>query len=129
MNNLITISFFLLIGSKILIAQNRYENYRAVEGGGVKVKIDNETDLNSLILKLESNWGLEMTGKRYWIGYTDLMYSIASRKEEAIEPLMKFYNYTNTANGKFGVLYCLHLIGINSSPRINIQYHSKVKRR
>ena len=115
MKNLITISFFILIGSKILIAQNRYENYRAVEGGGVKVNIDNETDLNTLILKLENNWELEMTSKGYWIGYTDLMYSIASRKEEAIEPLMNFYNSTSTENGKYGVLYCLHLIGIEST--------------
>ncbi len=116
MNNLITIiSFFILIGSKNLIAQNRYENYRAVEGGGVKVNIDNKTDLKTLILNLEKDWELEMTGKGYWIGYTDLMYSIASRKEKAIKPLINFYNSTNTENGKSGVLLTLHLIGIEST--------------
>jgi hypothetical protein len=115
MKNLLLINFILFLYSTHIIGQNDYENYRIAEGGTEKVNIDSKTDLKNLILNLESDWELVMTGKRYWIGYTDLMYSIASRKETAIEPLITFYNSTNSKKGKYGVLYCLHLIGIEST--------------
>ncbi|MAN28747.1 MULTISPECIES: hypothetical protein [Mesonia] len=115
MKNLLLLNFIILLCSSNLIGQSSSEVYRIVEGGTKKINIDTKTDLETLILKLENDWELEMTGKRYWIGYTDLMYSIASRKEEAIKPLTDFYNSTSTENGKFGVLYTLHLIGIESN--------------
>jgi len=87
--------------------------YRAQEGGEVLVHIDKTTSLDDLIKKLGEKWELLETGKGYWIGYTDDMFSIAAYKDKAIQPLTDYFNSTNSDQGKTGVIYSLHLIGIN----------------
>lgn len=84
-----------------------------VEGGSIRMKIDSTTPLHKLIARLNGNWGLLETGKAYWIGYTDDMFSIASRGNEAIEALTGFFRDSSNQNGKFGAIYTLHLIGID----------------
>jgi hypothetical protein len=66
------------------------KNERAVEGGWQHVAIDTNTPLPQLIKRLDSNWREIETGKGYWIGYTDDMYSIAAHGDEAIDPLLNF---------------------------------------
>jgi hypothetical protein len=88
--------------------------YRAQEGGSVFVNIDTTTSLENLIKKLSGNWQLIETGKGYWIGYSDDMFSIAAHKDGAIKPLVSYFNSTNSNNAKTGVIYSLHLIGIES---------------
>jgi len=97
------------------IPPNAKPNYRAVTGGSIKVKIDTVSSLTTLINKLDSNWEFIETGKMYWIGYTDDMYSIAIYKDSAIEPLVEHFHSTKSEKGKYGVIYTLHLIGIESS--------------
>lgn len=101
-------------GQYVDIPPNNKENYRAQEGGSSKVNIDKATSLESLLKRLESNWQFLETGKVYWIGYTDDMFSIAAYKDNAIKPLLDFYDSTRTSQGKIGAIYCLHLIGIDS---------------
>ncbi len=72
------------------------------------------TELDSLIRQFDNKWELEETGKSYWIGYTALMYKIALKKDTAIDRLVKYINCTENLEGKFGALFCLHLIGIDS---------------
>ena len=88
--------------------------YRAQEGGEVLVPIDKTTSLDDLIKRLGGKWELLETGKGYWIGYTDDMFSIAAYKDKAIQPLTNYFNSTNGDQGKTGVIYSLHLIGIDS---------------
>jgi len=95
------------------IPSNGQQNYRAVEGGSEKVGIDTKTPLPILIKKLEKPWRLDETGKMYWIGYTDDMYSIAAHNQEAITPLLNLADTTKNIQAKYGVVYTLHLIGIN----------------
>lgn len=90
-------------------------NYLAVEGGGYKVPIDSVTTLPQLVSKLATDWKLVMTGKAYYIGYTDDMFSIANHGNQAIPLLTHFIDTTNTAKAKIGALLVLHLIGINST--------------
>lgn len=97
------------------IPPNGKQNYRAVTGGSVKVNIDTVSSLMSLINKLDSNWEFVETGKMYWIGYTHDMYSIAAHKDSVIESLIEHFYSTKSKNGKYGVIYTLHLIGIESS--------------
>lgn len=111
--------FFLLAtfsgwGQRVDVAPSGQAPYRAVEGGGSVVVLDTVTPLDTLVKRLEGNWHFEETGKAYWIGYPDLMYSIAAYKDKAIQPLLDLYSTTNTRNGKYGVIYTLHLIGIDS---------------
>lgn len=91
------------------------ENYRVYEGGSILVNINTETPLDSLIKKLDGDWNFLETGKGYWIGYTDNMFSIAARKDAAIQPLLHYINSSQNLHGKIGAVYCLHLIGINST--------------
>jgi len=72
------------------------------------------TTLDKLIKQLDNNWELEETGKAYWIGYTDLMYKIAEKKDTAIDRLVKYINSTKSDHGKQGAVFCIHLIGIDS---------------
>lgn len=90
------------------------ENFLAVEGGSIEARIDRLTPLPFLVEKLNSEWKLEMTGKAYWIGYNNIMYSIAAHKDEAIPLLMDFIKYRASTRGKEGAIYTLHLIGIES---------------
>ncbi|MGZ4055472.1 MAG: hypothetical protein ACXVPU_05560 [Bacteroidia bacterium] len=82
-----------------------------------KKQTDSQNDfasLDSLIKQLDGKWELKETGKAYWIGYTDLMYKIASRKDTAIDRLVVYINSTKNDHGKIGGVLCLHLIGIDS---------------
>jgi len=101
-------------GQVVDIPPNGKQNYRAQTGGSVPVNINNSISLDSLIKRLGDNWELKETGKAYWIGYTDDMYSIASYQDSAIRPLLNYYTTTKSVSGKAGVIYCLHLIGIES---------------
>lgn len=88
--------------------------HRPTEGSGMEVPIDTVTAVDTLIYRLNGKWEFVETGKAYYIGYTDDMYSIAAHGEAAIEPLMQFMNTVATPQGKYGVVCTLHLIGINS---------------
>jgi hypothetical protein len=87
---------------------------RSILGGPDSVVIDTKTPLNQLILRLEQPWKFVETGKGYWIGYTDDMYSIAYHKDNAVKPLLNLIKTSDSLKTKFGCLYTLHLIGINS---------------
>ena len=86
---------------------------RPVEGGGMVVSIDSITPLPEMLARLNGKWEFIETGKAYWIGYTDDMFSIAARRESAIQPLLEFIRNSANPQGKYGAVYCLHLIGIN----------------
>ena len=87
--------------------------YIPVEGGRINMKLDSVTPLPDLIQQLVTKNKLYETGKGYWIGYTDLMFSIAVYSDRAIEPLVKFIETTSSYESKVAALYTLHLIGIN----------------
>lgn len=89
------------------------QNYLAAEGGGRYVTIDNSTPLDTLLSRLSGNWQFVETGKMYWIGYTEDMFSIAARGDVAIEPLLQLAENTTNEHAKVGAVYSLHLIGIN----------------
>lgn len=101
------------------------KNKRAVEGGSQHVGIDTNTPLPQLIKRLESDWKEVPTGKAYWIGYTDDMYSIAAHGEEAIDPLLSFIKTSKSTKARYGALLTLHLIGIES--KIAGRFHEKFK--
>lgn len=87
--------------------------YIPVEGGRIDMKLDSVTPLSDLIPQLATKYELYETLKGYWIGYNDLMFSIAVYSDRAVEPLVKFINTTSSYKGKVAALYTLHLIGIN----------------
>jgi hypothetical protein len=95
------------------VAPSGIQNYLAVEGGGLLMKIDTTTSLDSLIGRLSKKWELLETGKMYWIGYTRDMYSIAARGDAAIQSLVNVLQNSSNAYARYGAVYCLHLIGIN----------------
>jgi len=88
------------------------ENVRAAEGGGINVALDTTTPLPVLVKRLEGNWREVETGKAYWIGYTDDMYSIAAHGDDAIAPLIALARTTTSDHAKHGVVLTLHLLGI-----------------
>lgn len=77
--------------------------------------IDSTTSLDSLIGRLSGNWNFIETGKMYWIGYTNDMFSIAARKDSAIRPLINVIEHSRNDRAKLGAIYTIHLIGINRS--------------
>jgi hypothetical protein len=112
---LFLIGTMLICNAQILdVAPSGRQNTRAVLGGGERVAIDSKTSLNDLIQRLEKPWQFVETGKMYWIGYTDDMYSIAAHKDSAIKSLMEFIDTSHNEHAQFGAIYTLHLIGINS---------------
>jgi len=120
MRKWVIINFLLLLAFQVVDAQtfidrapNGKKNYRAVQGGSELVTVDTVTPLPELIKKLEKPWQFVETGKAYWIGYTDDMYSIATHGDSAIEPLIKFVEHTQDQDAKIGGVYTLHLIGID----------------
>jgi hypothetical protein len=111
--------FFFLIykpshGQVVDVSSNGRRNVRAIEGGGELVKLDKITPLDSLVNRLDGRWDLVETGKAYWIGYTDDMYSIADYKDKAIQPLLDLYTRSTSGYTRTGVIFTLHLIGIES---------------
>jgi len=99
------------------------QNILPVEGGGIPMKIDSLTPLNKLIERLNGNWRFLETGKGYWIGYTEDMFSIASRGNLSIQALTDFFMSTQSKKGKIGAIYTLHLIGIDR--QIVGRFHEK----
>src|SRR5450432_4123868 len=83
-----------LFGQVLDVAPTGRQNILPVEGGGIRMKIDSTTPLNKLIYRLNDNWHFLETGKGYWIGYTEDMFSIASRGNESIRALTDFYMTT-----------------------------------
>src|ERR1035437_5655096 len=96
------------------VAPSSLKNARAVEGGSQRVLIDTNTPLSELVKRLDGNWELVETGKAYWIGYTDDMYSIAAHGEKAIDPLLAFIRTSKSDKARGGAVLTLHLIGIGS---------------
>ncbi|GGA91993.1 hypothetical protein GCM10011511_14240 [Puia dinghuensis] len=87
-------------------------NYLPVEGGSIYMPIDSITPLGNLIERLYGNWQLIETGKAYWIGYTNDMFSIAARGDNAIGPLINLVENSANDKAKLGAIYTIHLIGI-----------------
>jgi hypothetical protein len=77
------------------------------------MQIDSTTSLEHLIEKLAGKWQFIETGKMYWIGYTDDMFSIAARGDSAIGPLIKLVENSSDRKTRLGGIYTIHLIGIN----------------
>lgn len=102
-----------LFGQVLDVAPTGRQNILPVEGDGIRMEIDSVTPLNKLISKLNDNWHFLETGKGYWIGYTEDMFSIASRGDIAIPALTDFFMNTESKKGKIGAIYTLHLIGID----------------
>jgi len=96
------------------VAPNGRQNIRAIEGGGEQVSVDTKTPVIDLIQRLEKPWQFVETGKAYWIGYTNDMYSIASYKDTAILLLINFIDTAKNIQARLGGIYTIHLIGINS---------------
>jgi hypothetical protein len=115
-------SLFLLLTGFAFAQQTRVfvdtyssqKAWRNREGGGEPVSIDTVTALPELIKRLNNNWELVETGKGYWIGYTDDMYSIAAHGETAVAPLLAVAQHAPLEQSRRGAVYSLHLIGINS---------------
>ena len=108
---------FILLGCKQEKTNSpkiRYTGYYTkAEGGHINIKIDSISTIEKLIPRLIDNHELYETGKDYWIGYNDLMFSIAVHSDSAITPLLNFIDTTNCNEAKFAALYTIHLIGIN----------------
>jgi hypothetical protein len=100
-------------GQVIDRAPSGRQNYLAAEGGGWRVNIDTTTSLDSLLARLYKEWDFVETGKGYWIGYTNDMFSIAARGDSAIEPLLHIAKESTNEKARVGAVYSLHLIGIN----------------
>ncbi len=119
MKHLFVIPFVLILSTVDLSAQildnysSGIKNYIAVEGGTIKMKIDSSSSLDYLISKLASNWEFNETGKGYWIGYTNDMFSIAAKGDSAIPILLNTIKTSSNKHQKIGCLYSLHLIGID----------------
>lgn len=77
--------------------------------------IDSTTSLINLIDRLSGDWQFIETGKMYWIGYTNDMFSIAARGDSAIGPLVKVVETSSKLKERLGAIYTLHLIGIDRS--------------
>lgn len=93
--------------------QTSSSSYRlATEGSGRNVVVDTVTPTFDLIKMLEQPWTFQSTGKAYYIGYTELMFSIAHRGDQVIDTLMDYYKTTQCGYAHTGIIYTLHLIGI-----------------
>ena len=109
MPRLLLISLSTLFLSSQAIAQQTEASSDAV--------VDFVTPLDELIQKFNTDWEYKLTGKAYWIGYTDNMYSIAARGEAAIPALVSFIKNSDSDWAQLGALHSLHLIGIESKVR------------
>jgi hypothetical protein len=105
-------SFLFLMIMILSFSVFSQKSYRARAGYLENVSIDSTTPLIVLVGKLEEAWDFIETGKAYWIGYTDNMYSIACYNDKAINILVDFIENTESLRGRIGALYTLHLIGI-----------------
>src|SRR5687768_14009231 len=76
------------------VAPSGTQNLLPVEGGSIRMKIDSITPLKDLISQLNQEWQLLETGKGYWIGYTNDMFSIAAHGDSAVAALSDFCKTT-----------------------------------
>jgi hypothetical protein len=97
--------------------QRTYIDRLPVEGGSIVMVIDWKTSLDSLILRLSGDWKFIETGKMYWFGYTNDMFSIAARGDSAIGPLVKVVETSTDQKARLGAICTLHLIGIDRKIR------------
>ena len=101
---------------------DRSKSHKKVSGGpfvdtpnrGNLPHVKSDLPLDALAERLQGPWQLRETGKGYWIGYTEDMYSIASFGEQAIELLLRLIDVTDSDYAKYGAVYTIHLIGIES---------------
>lgn len=106
----------------------RYERYQIpIEGGVIRMQIDSIAPLNHLVESLEYDSDLYETGKGYWIGYNDLMFSIAIHSDGAIQSLLNFIKNSTDIETKSAACYTLHLIGIKCKvvDRYREEFHNK----
>lgn len=87
--------------------------------------LNTKTSLSELIQKLESPDALVILEDTDAVVYTDTMYSIASYKEKAIEPLINFIHLTNLYSAKYAAVLTLHLIGLEST--VISRFHEEFK--
>lgn len=122
-------ALFLLAGlshSKTLETLPAKKKYmRSVMGGGEPVTIDSHTPLGDLVERLNLDWELVFTGKSYWIGYTDDMYSIAAHGDAAIPLLLDLIKSNKSIIGSHGAILTLHLIGIDGT--VTGRFHEEFK--
>ncbi|PQJ12385.1 hypothetical protein CJD36_001140 [Flavipsychrobacter stenotrophus] len=104
--------YFLLLA--VFFSAEMSAQMHITEQNSWPVVLDNTTPVNTLIKRFEGDWKWVQTNKFYWIGYTDLMYSIAAKRNVAIKPLLNFINTTKNRHAKWGAICTIHLIGINS---------------
>jgi hypothetical protein len=110
----ITLMFLGCIQKQNEKPKNRDTAYSVrVQGVNKDIKIDSITPIKELIPRLLREQKLYNTGKAYWIGYNDLMYSIAVHSDSAIQPLLNFIDTTYSYKAKFAAIYTIHLIGID----------------
>jgi hypothetical protein len=88
--------------------------FRPTEGHLDTIYLDTKTPLKKLISRLQKPWEFVETGKAYWIGYTDDMYSIAYYQDKAVIQLIDLIKRSDSQKTKIGALITLHLIGIHS---------------
>lgn len=114
---ILVLAILLIIGCKNSSNNSpkiKYTGYDIpIEGDRIIMKIDSVSSIKSLIAQLRSHHDFYETGKAYWIGYNDLMFSIAVRGDSAINPLVDFIDTTNHYLAKIAAIHTLHLIGIH----------------
>ncbi|HTO15819.1 MAG TPA: hypothetical protein VLZ83_08610 [Edaphocola sp.] len=92
-----------MFGQVFDVAPTVKHNILSVEGGGIQVETESLTPLNKLIERLNDNWNFVQTGKAYWIGYTEDMFSIASKGDLAIPALTDFFMNTKSRNENLSI--------------------------
>ncbi len=105
-------------GSHPITIKEHFTYSLRYRGGGYDtIFLDTKTPLNQLIGRLDTNEQIVDMRKGYWYGFTDLMYSIAYRKDSAIEPLLKLINTNKSIKTKDRAVATIYLIGIGSKPQ------------
>jgi hypothetical protein len=110
---------FLLLMS---IGNNVYSQVRNAQSGFmrinekyIKVDIDHQTPLDSLISELSRDQDIHINDDSYDPGYTALIFSIASHKDSAIPLLLNLAASTKKLAVRYSVVITLNLIGVNST--------------
>ncbi|RYD98833.1 MAG: hypothetical protein EOP54_06235 [Sphingobacteriales bacterium] len=103
----------------------------ATEGGGRNIIVDTVTPTIDLIKMLEQPWSFKNTGKAYYIGFTELMFSIAHKGDLVVDTLIDYYKTTPSDRAKHGIIYTLYLIGIEreTGSRLNEPFKNKKARK
>jgi hypothetical protein len=114
-----TALLFTVVSSQAAMAQGILDvgpsgrpDERAITGGSQPVTIERNVPLKELLGRLTGDWKLVETGKAYWIGYTDDMFSIASFGDKAVQPLVELIETSGQEHTRYGAVLSLHLIGI-----------------